>query len=134
MVPCVELAPDGWSLNDVKVGRGFASIVFDTDRPVQEAAVTIDLARSCDLTGATEVSSEQPGSRRFIRIDRDARPEQVTRTYVFQGGCVSERFLSPGSPERLAADASSSIGFVTRDQLAVDLSRRSDGRLQLDPS
>jgi hypothetical protein len=134
MVPCVELAPDGWSLNDVKVGRGFASIVFNTDRPMQEAAVTIDLDTSCDLAGATEISSEQPGSRRFIRIDRDARPERVTRTYVFQGGCVSERFLSPDSPERLAADASSSIGFVTREQLAVDLSRRSDGRLHLDPS
>jgi membrane-associated phospholipid phosphatase/tRNA A-37 threonylcarbamoyl transferase component Bud32 len=134
MVPCVELAPDGWSLNDVKVGRGFASVVFDTDRPMQKAAVTIDLGTSCDLAGATEVSSEQPGSRRYIRIDRDARPERVTRTYVFKGGCVSERFLSPDSPERLAADASSSIGFVTRDQLAVDLSRRSDGRLHLDPS
>jgi hypothetical protein len=33
----------------------------------------------------------------------------------------------------MAADASSSIGFVTRDQLAAELSRRSDGRLRLDP-
>jgi tRNA A-37 threonylcarbamoyl transferase component Bud32/membrane-associated phospholipid phosphatase len=134
LVPCVELAPPGWSLNDVKVGRGFASIVFDTDRPVQTAAVTVDLAPACDLAGATEVSSEQPGARRYIRIDRNASPVQVTRTYVFPGGCISERYISPNSPERLAADASTSLGFVTRERLAADLTRRSDGRLHLDPA
>jgi hypothetical protein len=128
------VAPEGWSLNDVKVGRGFASIVFDTDRPYQQAAVTVELLPSCDLAGATEVSSEQPGARRYIHIDRDARPEQVTRIYAFQGGCISERYRSGGNPERLAADASFAIGFATRDQLAADLSRRSDGRLHLDPS
>ena len=65
--------------------------------------------------------------------NRTATPVQVTRSYVFQGGCVTEVYRSVVSPERLAADASSSFGFVTRDQLARDLSRRSDGRLHLDP-
>jgi hypothetical protein len=134
LVPCVQVAPAGWSLNDVKVGRGFASIVFNTDRPFQQAAVTVELTPSCDVAGATEVSSEQSGARRYISIDRDARPQRVTRTYTFQGGCISERYVAVGSPQRLAADASSAIGFVTRDQLAVELSRRSDGRLHLDPS
>ena len=95
--------------------------------------MTVELLPSCDLTGSTEVSSEQPGARRYIRIDRAADPDRVTRIYVFQGGCVSERYVSAVSPERMAADASSSIGFVTRDQLAAELSRRSDGRLRLDP-
>ena len=61
MVPCVQVAPPGWMLDDVKAGSGFARIVFNTDRPFQQAAVTAELARSCDLAGATEVSSEQPG-------------------------------------------------------------------------
>jgi membrane-associated phospholipid phosphatase/tRNA A-37 threonylcarbamoyl transferase component Bud32 len=133
LVPCLQVTPPGWSLNDVKAGSGFASIVFDTDRPMQTAAVTVDLTPACDTAGATEVSSEQPGARRYIRIDRSASPVRVTRSYVFPGGCISERFTSPSSPERLAADASSSLGFVTRQQLAANLASRSDGRLRLDP-
>jgi membrane-associated phospholipid phosphatase len=132
-VPCVQLNPAGWSLNDVKAGSGFASIVFDIVQPHQEAAVTVDLLPSCDLTGATEVSSEQPQARRYIRIDRSATPTRVTRLYTFEGGCIAERFVSELAPERLAAEASSTFGFVTRSQLARDLSRRSDGRLRLDP-
>ena len=134
VVPCLELDPGGWSLNDVKAGSGFASIVFDIVDPHQEAAVAVELTPSCDLAGATEVSSEQPGARRFLRIDRGESPAAVTRFYTFPGGCISERFVSAGSPERLASEASSAFGFVTRDQLARDLSRRSAGRLQLDPS
>jgi membrane-associated phospholipid phosphatase len=133
-VPCVQLDPEGWSLNDVRVGSGFASIVFDIDDPFQAAAVTVELLPSCDLAGSTEVSSEMPQARRYIRIDRGATPVRVTRTYSFQGGCVTERFVTAASPQRLASDASSTFGFVTREQLARDLSRRSDGRLQLDPS
>jgi membrane-associated phospholipid phosphatase/tRNA A-37 threonylcarbamoyl transferase component Bud32 len=133
VVPCLELDPGGWSLNDVKASSGLASIVFDVVDPFQEAGVTLDLAPSCDLAGATEVSSEHPAARRYLRIDRTTTPATVTRTYTFPGGCVTERFVSAGSPERMASEASSAFGFVTRDQLARDLSRRSDGRLQLDP-
>jgi tRNA A-37 threonylcarbamoyl transferase component Bud32 len=134
LVPCLELAPPGWALSDVKAGSGFASIVFDTDRPYQEAAVTVDLTPTCDLAGATEVSSEQPGARRYIRIDRAATPDEVTRIYSFQGGCVTERYRSSVSPERMSTDASSAFGFATREQLAEELDRRSAGRLHLDPS
>jgi tRNA A-37 threonylcarbamoyl transferase component Bud32/membrane-associated phospholipid phosphatase len=133
-VPCVMLDPAGWSLNDVKAGSGFTEIVFDIVEPYQEAAVTVQLQPSCDLTGATEISSDQPGARRYLRIDRATTPTRVTRTYTFPGGCVSERFVSVLSPQRLAADASSTFGFVTRDELARDLSRRSAGRLHLDPA
>jgi tRNA A-37 threonylcarbamoyl transferase component Bud32/membrane-associated phospholipid phosphatase len=135
-VPCVQLDPAGWSLNDVKAGSGFASIVYDIGQPSQEmmvAAVTVELLPFCDLAGSTEISSDQPGARRYIRIDRAATPVQVTRTYTFQGGCITERFVSAAAPERMASLASSTFGFVTRDQLARDLSRRSAGRLQLDP-
>jgi hypothetical protein len=135
LVPCVQLAPAGWSLSDVKVGDGNASIVFDVERPYQQAAVTVQLAPSCDLTGAAEISSEQPGAKRYIRIDRGSAPFPVTRSYVFQGGCITERFVAvTTSPERMASEASSSLGFATRDSLARDLDQQSGGRLQLDPA
>jgi tRNA A-37 threonylcarbamoyl transferase component Bud32/membrane-associated phospholipid phosphatase len=134
VVPCLELKPAGWSLNDVKVSSGLATVVFDITEPFQHAAVTVELAPSCDLAGTTEVSSEQPGARRYLRIDRSTTPARVSRFYTFPGGCITERYVSADRPERLASEASSSFGFVTRDQLARDLDRRSDGRLQLDPA
>jgi tRNA A-37 threonylcarbamoyl transferase component Bud32 len=134
VVPCLELKPAGWSLNDVKVSSGLATVVFDITEPFQRAAVTVELAPSCDLAGTTEVSSEQPGARRYLWIDRSTTPARVSRFYTFPGGCVTERFVSADRPERLASEASSTFGFVTRDQLARDLDRRSDGRLQLDPA
>jgi hypothetical protein len=135
LVPCLQLAPAGWSLNDVQVRSGDATIVFDTDRPHRIAAVTVRLAPACDLAGAREVSSEQPGARRYLKIERAAAPVAVTRSYVFQGGCVTERYLAAGaSPERLAVQASTAFGFVTREALDRDLDQRSDGRLRLDPA
>ena len=116
------------------MSSGLATVVFDIVDPHQEAAVTVELAPSCDLAGATEVSSEQPGARRYLRIDRSTAPARVSRFYTFPGGCITERFVSADRPERLASEASSTFGFVTRDQLARDLDRRSDGRLQLDPA
>jgi len=134
LVPCAQLLPAAWALNDIKVREGEARITFDIERPFQQEAVAVQLAPSCDLAGAVEVSSEQPGARRYIRIDRSATPPAVTRSYVFPGGCITERFAAAAtSPERLASEASSSLGFITREALAQDLSQRSDGRLRLDP-
>jgi membrane-associated phospholipid phosphatase/tRNA A-37 threonylcarbamoyl transferase component Bud32 len=132
-VPCVQLDRTDWALNDVKAGAGFASIVFNLVQPLQEAAITVELLPACDLSGATEVSSDQPGARRYIEIDRSTTPATVTRSYTFQGGCISERFRTATDPQRLAADASSTFGYVTREALAESLSRRSGGRLRLDP-
>jgi membrane-associated phospholipid phosphatase/tRNA A-37 threonylcarbamoyl transferase component Bud32 len=135
LVPCVQLLPAGWTMNDVKVGQGRARITFDTDRPFQQEAVTVRLASSCDLAGAREVTSEQPGARRYLKLDRDSAPFSVTRSYVFQGGCVTERFVATASsPERLASDASQALGFASRAALAQALSERSGGRLRLDPA
>ena len=80
------------------------------------------------------MTSEQSGARRHLRIDPNRTELSTTRAYTFPGACITERFVSAGSPERMATEASSAFGFVTRDQLARDLSRRSAGRLQLDPT
>jgi tRNA A-37 threonylcarbamoyl transferase component Bud32 len=134
LVPCVQVAPTGWNLNDVKAGSGFAAIVFDTDRPYRAAAVTVELRPSCDLAGATEVSSELAGARRYLRIDRSTAPDTVTRSYTFQGGCITQRFVVPISTSSGWENISrSAFGFVTRAALGQELAKRSDGRLRLDP-
>ena len=134
LVPCVQLVPPGWTLADVRVRKGLSQLTFDTDRAGQ-AAVVVELTASADLAGAVEVTSEQPGARRYVLVERDAQPPSSTRVYVFDGGAVAIRFTAPTPQQlqRLAGEASSAIGFITREQLRQALSRRTDGRLHLDP-
>jgi membrane-associated phospholipid phosphatase/tRNA A-37 threonylcarbamoyl transferase component Bud32 len=134
LVPCVQLLPVGWTLADVKVQDGRARISFDTDR-AGVAAVVMELTASCDLAGATEVTSEQSGARRYLRVDRNSTVYSATRAYTFPGGCVTQRFRGAGpSALRLSDTASTEFGFITREELRQVLSRRSGGRLTLDPA
>jgi hypothetical protein len=134
LVPCVQLVPVGWSLAAVKVQDGYAHISFDTDR-AGGAAVVVDLTASCDLAGATEVSSERSGARRYLRVDRNSTEASATRIYTFPGGCVTQRYRGAGSRAlRLSDTASTEFGFVTRQALRQELSQRSGGRLKFDPA
>jgi membrane-associated phospholipid phosphatase/tRNA A-37 threonylcarbamoyl transferase component Bud32 len=134
LVPCVQLLPAGWTLAAVKVQDGRARISFDTDR-AGAAAVVMELTASCDLAGATEVTSEQAGARRYLRVDRNSTEVSATRAYTFPGGCVTQRFRAAGpSALRLSDTASTELGFITREELRQALSRRSSGRLTLDPA
>jgi hypothetical protein len=133
LIPCVQLMPVGWSVAEVAVNNGRSLITLDHDRGGR-AAVVVRLTASCDLTGATEVASEQPGARRYLRVDGDAPGSSATRAYTFPGGCVTQRFRAAGpSGLRLSDTASSEFGFITRDELRQALDERSDGRLELDP-
>ncbi|HKO85674.1 MAG TPA: RIO1 family regulatory kinase/ATPase, partial [Actinomycetota bacterium] len=134
LVPCVQLLPVGWTLADVKVQDGRARISFDTDR-AGAAAVVMELTASCDLAGASEVTSEQSGARRYLRVDRNSTEVSATRAYTFPGGCVTQRFRGAGpSALRLSDTAAVEVGFITRDELRQVLSRQSGGRLTLDPA
>jgi hypothetical protein len=93
-----------------------------------KAALVVRLSASCDRAGATEVTSEQPGARRYYRA-RDA-----TRFYDFAGGCVTQRFRVAGpNAFRMSDTASTELGLITREELRQALSQRSNGRLELDP-
>jgi hypothetical protein len=98
------------------------------------AAVVMELTASCDLAGASEVTSEQSEARRYLRVDRNSTEVSATRAYTFPGGCVTQRFRGAGpSAFRLSDTASIEFGFITREQLRQALSQRSHGRLELDP-
>jgi membrane-associated phospholipid phosphatase/tRNA A-37 threonylcarbamoyl transferase component Bud32 len=129
LVPCLQLVPVDWKVAEVAVNNGRSVITLDHDRGGKAAmVVTLTAAAACDLAGATEVTSEQAGASRWYRA-RDN-----TRAYTFPGGCVTQRFTAAApSALRMRDTAATELGFVTREQLGQALSRRSGGRLQLDP-
>jgi tRNA A-37 threonylcarbamoyl transferase component Bud32 len=132
LVPCVQLLPVGWSVAEVAVNNGRSVITMHHDRAGREAVV-VELTAACDLTGAAEVTSEQPGARRYLRIDNTAPGFSATRAYDFPGGCITARINAPAaSGQQLTTETSSAIGFTNRAALQEALDERSDGRLELD--
>jgi tRNA A-37 threonylcarbamoyl transferase component Bud32 len=130
LVPCVEILPAGWTLGDVFVGSGSSRFTLTSDRG---GVLVAELTASCDLAGSAELTSERPGTRRYLRIERTAAGVAMTRTYTFPGGCVTQRLVAPeASRQQLAGESSSALGFTTRDDLAAALRRDSGGRLDLD--
>jgi tRNA A-37 threonylcarbamoyl transferase component Bud32 len=115
-VPCVQVMPVGWSVAEVAVNNGRSLITLDHDRAGKRALV-VRLTSSCDVTGAVEVTSEQPGARRYLRIERNNAEFSATRAYVFPGGCVIARFIAPAAHQQLASQTSSALGFTTRREL-----------------
>jgi hypothetical protein len=130
LVPCIEILPAGWTLGDVAVGNGRSRFTLTSDRG---GVLVAELTASCDLAGAVELTSEQPGARRYLRIERNAASVAMTRAYTFPGGCVTERLVAPEASRRqLAGESSFALDFTTRDDLAAALRRDSGGRLDLD--
>jgi tRNA A-37 threonylcarbamoyl transferase component Bud32 len=133
LIPCLQLVPVDWTVAEVAVNNGRSVITLDHDRGAK-AAMVVRLTASCDLAGATEVTSEQPGARRYLRVDPNSTEFSATRAYTFPGGCVTQRYRAAGpSALRLTDTASTEFGFITREELAQALSQRSHGRLELDP-
>jgi tRNA A-37 threonylcarbamoyl transferase component Bud32/membrane-associated phospholipid phosphatase len=133
LVPCVQFLPVGWKVADVAVNNGRSVITLDHDR-AGKRAVVVRLTAACDLAGATEVTSEQSGARRYLRVDRTTTAFSATRAYAFPGGCITARLTVPAaSGQQLTTETSSTIGFISREELRRALGQRSGGRLQLDP-
>jgi hypothetical protein len=118
LVPCVATLPAGWSVHHgADIASGHARFWLDSDRAGGQA-LTITLSATCDLSGARQVPSDQPGTRRFDRPP--SGPPQVAelRFYTFPGGCVSYRFnFTGGGPARLASQASDAVGLMPRAAL-----------------
>ena len=102
LVPCLSTLPVGWSLRVLTANNGRSTMTLDHDR-AGAGAIEVRFAESCDLTGATEVTADVPGARRFERPPTEGSDTLLTWYEVFPGGCTSV------------------------------LDERSDGRLQLDP-
>jgi tRNA A-37 threonylcarbamoyl transferase component Bud32 len=132
LVPCVRRLPVGWSLGDVAVNDGRTVITLHHDRAGE--AMVAKLTAGCDLAGAAEEASVQPGVRRYQRVEGQAGLYRAVRLEVFPGGCLTTRITAPQAYRaEVAASAVDILGFTSRQTLVQELTRRSDGRLHLDP-
>ena len=136
LVPCVDSLPVGWSFGLLTVNNGRSNFTVNHDRAGSKA-IELRFTESCDVTGATEVTAGNPGSRRFESGAVAGTDTLRTWYEVFPGGCATVRLTSgsaePEVLEDVTAEAGRVIGFVPRADLAAALDARSDGRLQLDP-
>jgi hypothetical protein len=133
-LPCIRTVPPGWSFAEIRPRDGRAELFFNSDRDGVHALV-VALQPSCDLTGATEVPSEQPEMRRYERVTRVSTGYGGERHYTFAGGCVTYRFdlrgTTRGEPVAAAAE---SLAFLSRRNLDEMVREVSDDRLRLEPS
>jgi tRNA A-37 threonylcarbamoyl transferase component Bud32 len=134
LVPCVRSLPIGWSVAEVTVNNGRSVLTLDHDR-AGAGALVVRLTAACDPAGAVEGPSATVGVRHFQRTESSAGGEFLATWYDrFPGGCVTSRLHLTTDPNgEFAAQAPQVLGFTTRAALQEALSRRSHGRLQLDP-
>jgi tRNA A-37 threonylcarbamoyl transferase component Bud32 len=127
LVPCAAALPAGWQVGfPADVVSGHATFWLDSDL-AGGRAVTVTLSATCDLSGATQVSSDQPGTRRFDRLLSLHPQFAELRFYTFPGGCVTYRFNSaPGASGMLAGAVHGAVGFMPR-ALLVDHVRSTEG-------
>jgi hypothetical protein len=133
-LPCIRgPLPQGWALSDLEIKRGSARFWLALDRE-GDKALLVQLAGSCDVSGATQVASEQTGMRQYERVSRLQGGYGGTRYYVYPGGCTTYEFdLRGESRAQPLAAIAQTLSFISRDTLRQQVRDRSDGRLELDP-
>ena len=139
-LPCIAALPSGWSAAGAEIASGRASFVlssgsqaggggvhFELGQPGQLQAVTITLTAACDISGAQQIPSGQPGMRRFERPPSLIPRYSDVRYYTFPGGCATYQFvLAPGASPALATTIDTAVAFMPRSAL-VGYVRRTEG-------
>ena len=116
-VPCIATLPAGWKFEDLDVRRGTSSFSLDSDR-AGHRAVVVRLFPSCRVRGATEIASDEVGTRRFERVESVVGEYRGTRYYLFDGGCVTYRFDFDRQGLALVNEVSLAVGFISREDIA----------------
>ena len=115
LVPCVATVPAGWSVHaGADIASGHATFWLDSDLAGTQA-LAVTLSATCDVSGARQVRSDQPGTRRFDRPLSQQPQFAELRFYTFPGGCVSYQFnFTGGGSALLAIQASGAVRFMPR--------------------
>jgi len=133
VVPCLQPLPAGWTFGSANVRNGWSQFTLNHDR-VGSRALIVRLTAGCDTSGAVQRSPNQPGTRRYERSPPDSSVRGSTWYIVFPGGCITAQFHPASNTHAGFADeATSALGFATRQRLDQTLDTRTNGRLHLDP-
>src|SRR6266545_1280550 len=113
-LPCLAALPTGWAYGGGDIHSGQARFWLSSDQAGWRA-VTITLTKTCDVSRAHEVPSDEAGARRFEK-PTSLTPELTdVRSYVFPGGCVTYRFaFASGAPTALVFDVDAAVSSVPR--------------------
>jgi membrane-associated phospholipid phosphatase len=127
-VPCLKPLPLGWTFGGLAVHDGSAQFFLNSDAAGIHI-VEITLTKSCDTSRAIEIPGEE-GIRAYTHVGalpEDQSSPQHTDYFVFDGGCVTERFhLSPSTGAVSPEQAALSLGFTSRASIAASY-RKSTG-------
>jgi hypothetical protein len=116
LLPCVAALPPGWHAAGADIVSGRTRFWLDSDQAGAHA-VTVTLSATCDTSGAQQVRSDQPGTRRFER-PLSLHPFEDLRFYTFPGGCVTYKFnFSRGASPLLAIPVDGAVAFMPRATL-----------------
>jgi len=126
MLPCIAALPSGWSIGGADISSGKASLQLDSDR-AGPRAVTVTLTATCATSGARQIPSDQPGTRRFEQPLSLAPQFSELRFYTFPGGCATYQFrIPPDASPVLAVAADSAVALMPRSTLVAYI-RHSEG-------
>jgi hypothetical protein len=129
-VPCIRALPAGWSVFSADTEQGRARFTLSSDR-AGSRALQVTLTPRCDTSGATEIPSDEKGTRRYERVQEVTPGFVGTRYYTFAGGCAAYRFEFAEEGRALANEASLALSFISRDTLDAKLREDSSGNLSL---
>jgi hypothetical protein len=129
-VPCIRLLPAGWSVSSAEIESGRARFALSSDR-AGSRALRVNFTERCNTDGATEIPSDEEGTRRYERIDEVTPGFVSTRYYTFKGGCAAYRFELEEEGRALANEASLALSFIHRETIDAKLRKDSSGRLSL---
>ncbi len=129
-VPCISSYPAGWHFASMSVRNGQTRFTLDSDR-AGISAVKVFLEPRCDVVGATEIPSDEPGTQRYERIISVVDRFKAVRSYAFDGGCITYRCDFARQGRALVNEVSVAIGFIDRDAVDALVRQRSGGALHL---
>ncbi len=116
LVPCIAGYPAGWHFTSVDVRNGRSVFVLDSDR-AGTSALRVGFSGRCDVSGATEIPTDEPGTRRFERILSVQDGFRAVRSYQFDGGCATYRLNFRNRSQALANEVSVAVSFTSRAAL-----------------